>query len=185
MREYSRSARRSIPCPIGITFDRHSSRTLRTHRSALGIQIGRARWQPKRCRSATGSRSCTSAGSSRPRLPKNCSRLRSIPIPRRSCRRSLYRIRAFAPTASSSRAKSPTRPIPRRVAIFADRIILQGEVADPANTPPGCHFHPRCKYAQAVCREKSPVLEEIAPNHFVSCHRAKELSLRGVARSAA
>ena len=71
-------------------------------------------------------------------------------------------------------------PDPR---LRADRIILQGEVADPANTPPGCHFHPRCKYAQAVCREKAPVLEEIAPDHFVSCHRAKELSLRGVGRS--
>jgi peptide/nickel transport system ATP-binding protein len=73
-------------------------------------------------------------------------------------------------------------PDPR---LRAERIILQGEVADPANTPPGCHFHPRCKYAQAVCREKSPVHEEIAPNHFVSCHRAAELSLRGVARGAA
>jgi len=74
------------------------------------------------------------------------------------------------------------KPDPR---LRADRIILQGEVADPANTPPGCHFHPRCKYARDVCREKSPVLEEIAPNHFVSCHRARELSLRGVARSTA
>jgi peptide/nickel transport system ATP-binding protein len=73
-------------------------------------------------------------------------------------------------------------PDPR---LRADRIILQGEVADPANAPPGCHFHPRCKYAQAICREKSPVQEEIAPNHFVSCHRATELSLRGVARSTA
>src|SRR6195256_5695906 len=58
---------------------------------------------------------------------------------------------------------------------------LQGEVANPAAPPSGCHFHPRCKYAQAVCREKDPVQEEIAPNHFVSCHRAEELSLRGVA----
>src|SRR5438128_6985300 len=57
-------------------------------------------------------------------------------------------------------------PDPR---LRADRIVLQGEVADPANPPPGCHFHPRCRYAQAVCREKSPVQEEIAPNHFVSC----------------
>jgi peptide/nickel transport system ATP-binding protein len=73
-------------------------------------------------------------------------------------------------------------PDPR---LRADRIILQGEVADPANTPPGCHFHPRCKYAQAICREKAPALEEIAPDHFVSCHRASELSLRGVARSTA
>jgi peptide/nickel transport system ATP-binding protein len=74
------------------------------------------------------------------------------------------------------------KPDPR---LRADRIILQGEVADPANTPSGCHFHPRCKYAQAVCREKAPVQEEVAPNHFVSCHRARELSLRGVARSTA
>ena len=72
------------------------------------------------------------------------------------------------------------KPNPR---LRSERIVLQGEVADPANTPPGCHFHPRCKYAQAICREKTPVQEEIAPNHFVSCHRARELSLRGVARS--
>jgi len=72
-------------------------------------------------------------------------------------------------------------PDPR---LRADRIVLQGEVADPANAPPGCHFHPRCAYAQSVCREKAPVLQEIAPNHFVSCHRATELSLRGVARQA-
>src|SRR5438128_4595924 len=71
-------------------------------------------------------------------------------------------------------------PDPR---LRSERIVLQGEVADPANPPPGCHFHPRCRYAQAVCREKSPVQEEIAPNHFVSCHRARELSLRGVDRS--
>jgi peptide/nickel transport system ATP-binding protein len=70
------------------------------------------------------------------------------------------------------------KPDPR---LRADRIVLQGEVADPANTPSGCHFHPRCPYAQAVCREKAPALEEIAPGHHVSCHRARELSLRGVA----
>ena len=71
------------------------------------------------------------------------------------------------------------KPDPR---LRSERIVLEGEVADPANTPPGCHFHPRCSYAQAACREKSPVLEEITPGHFVSCHRARELSLRGVDR---
>jgi peptide/nickel transport system ATP-binding protein len=69
-------------------------------------------------------------------------------------------------------------PDPRR---RADRIVLQGDVADPANTPPGCHFHPRCPYAVAVCREQAPVQEEISPGHFVHCHRARELALRGVA----
>ena len=70
------------------------------------------------------------------------------------------------------------KPDPR---LRSDRIVLQGEVADPANAPAGCHFHPRCQYAQAVCREKVPMEEEIAPDHFVRCHRARELSLRGVA----
>ena len=70
-------------------------------------------------------------------------------------------------------------PDPR---LRAERVVLQGEVADAANTPPGCHFHPRCKYAKDVCREKIPEQQEIAPNHFVRCHRAAELTLQGVAR---
>jgi len=61
-----------------------------------------------------------------------------------------------------------------------ERFILEGEVASPANPPSGCYFHPRCQYAQDVCRTESPVLEEIEPKHFVSCHRAKELTLRGL-----
>jgi peptide/nickel transport system ATP-binding protein len=73
-------------------------------------------------------------------------------------------------------------PDPR---LRSERIVLQGEVADPANTPPGCHFHPRCKYATAMCSQETPVQEEIAPRHFVRCHRARELTLRGVARAAA
>ena len=63
--------------------------------------------------------------------------------------------------------------------------MLQGEVADPANTPSGCHFHPRCKYATAVCSAETPVQQEIAPGHFVRCHRAHELTLRGVTRATA
>jgi peptide/nickel transport system ATP-binding protein len=61
-----------------------------------------------------------------------------------------------------------------------ERIVLTGEVADPANPPPGCYFHPRCGYAQEICRVEGPVLREISPEHFVSCHRAEELQLRGV-----
>ena len=59
------------------------------------------------------------------------------------------------------------------------RIILEGEVADPANPPPGCYFHPRCRYAVDLCREETPELEEVAPGHAVSCHRALELDLVG------
>jgi len=69
------------------------------------------------------------------------------------------------------------RPDPRRT---SERISLPGEVADPSNPPSGCYFHPRCPYAQEVCRVQEPVLEEIDPDHFVSCHWAKELSLQGI-----
>jgi peptide/nickel transport system ATP-binding protein len=60
------------------------------------------------------------------------------------------------------------------------RIALRGEVADPANPPDGCYFHPRCQYAVERCRVEAPVLREIRPNHFASCHRAEELTLHGV-----
>ena len=69
------------------------------------------------------------------------------------------------------------KPDPR---LRAQRIVLEGEVADAANPPPGCHFHPRCPYAVDRCREETPGLEETRPGQFVSCHRAAELTLRGV-----
>ncbi len=69
-------------------------------------------------------------------------------------------------------------PDPRR---RAQRIVLEGDVADPSNLPAGCHFHPRCAYATDRCKIETPALTEIAPSHQVSCHRAAELSLRGVA----
>jgi peptide/nickel transport system ATP-binding protein len=60
-------------------------------------------------------------------------------------------------------------------------IVLEGDVADPANPPSGCYFHPRCRFCIDKCRTESPQLREISPGHFVSCHRADELSLTGVA----
>jgi len=57
----------------------------------------------------------------------------------------------------------------------------RGEIADPANPPPGCAFHPRCPYAVERCRTELPNLKEIAPAHWSACHRSAELSLRGVA----
>jgi len=60
------------------------------------------------------------------------------------------------------------------------RIILQGEVANPASPPAGCYFHPRCPHAVEVCRVQAPAWQEISPAHFVACHRARELQLDGV-----
>jgi peptide/nickel transport system ATP-binding protein len=62
----------------------------------------------------------------------------------------------------------------------SQRIILQGEVADAAHPPTGCYFHPRCRYAIERCRSETPELAEIAPGHWSSCHRAAELTLKGV-----
>jgi peptide/nickel transport system ATP-binding protein len=60
------------------------------------------------------------------------------------------------------------------------RIVLQGEVANPASPPNGCYFHPRCPHAVDICRIKAPVWREASPAHFVACHRADELQLQGV-----
>ena len=62
----------------------------------------------------------------------------------------------------------------------SQRIVLQGEVANPASPPAGCYFHPRCPHAIEVCRTQAPAWQELAPGHFVGCHRAEELQLAGV-----
>jgi peptide/nickel transport system ATP-binding protein len=76
------------------------------------------------------------------------------------------------------------RPRTRRAAdepSRRSRIVLQGEVANPAAPPSGCYFHPRCQYAIDTCKTVTPVWEEIEPGRFVRCHRARELTLAGVA----
>jgi peptide/nickel transport system ATP-binding protein len=64
------------------------------------------------------------------------------------------------------------------------RIILHGEVADPANPPSGCYFHPRCRYAKERCQVDTPELREVEPGHFAACHFAEELELRSVVSGA-
>ncbi len=72
--------------------------------------------------------------------------------------------------------------VPKADPALRDQVSApKGEIADPANPPPGCAFHPRCPYAQDRCRSELPVLREIAPAHWSACHRSAELSLRGVA----
>jgi peptide/nickel transport system ATP-binding protein len=72
-------------------------------------------------------------------------------------------------------------PIPDpRLRARGKRIKLEGEVADPANPPSGCYFHPRCRYAQQHCSIEEPALRPIGNGRQVACHFAEELELRGV-----
>ena len=59
------------------------------------------------------------------------------------------------------------------------RIRLEGEVADPSEPPSGCYFHPRCPYARERCQHEEPEAREIGDDHWVACHFAEELELRG------
>ena len=60
-----------------------------------------------------------------------------------------------------------------------ERIPLEGEIPNPANPPSGCYFHTRCRYCTEKCRQEAPVYTEAEPDHFVACHRAQELKLKG------
>ena len=64
------------------------------------------------------------------------------------------------------------------------RIILKGDTADPANPPSGCYFHPRCRYAREICKEKEPSFININSDkehpHWVACHFSDELKLVGI-----
>jgi len=53
-----------------------------------------------------------------------------------------------------------------------DRRLLSGEVADPANLPTGCAFHPRCPHAEDRCKTEVPDLREVTPGHFARCYFA-------------
>jgi peptide/nickel transport system ATP-binding protein len=61
------------------------------------------------------------------------------------------------------------------------RIILTGDVPNPANPPSGCVFHTRCRYVKDICKTHVPEWRDLGANHWVACHRAEELSLAGAA----
>jgi oligopeptide/dipeptide ABC transporter ATP-binding protein len=55
-------------------------------------------------------------------------------------------------------------------AIKRQKRVVQGDVPSPMKPPPGCHFHPRCPYAEARCKSEAPALREVEPGHQVACH---------------
>jgi oligopeptide/dipeptide ABC transporter ATP-binding protein len=67
---------------------------------------------------------------------------------------------ASVPTLSAGTIQAPAR----------ERIVLEGELPDPADPPPGCTYHTRCRYAVEKCRTVAPPLAEVAPGRQVRCH---------------
>jgi peptide/nickel transport system ATP-binding protein len=59
-------------------------------------------------------------------------------------------------------------PNPRR---RHKRTILQGEIPNPIDIPPGCRFHPRCPEATPGCQQTDPQLYPVTPGHEVACLR--------------
>ncbi len=51
--------------------------------------------------------------------------------------------------------------------------VVVGDVPSPIDPPSGCHFHPRCPFADEKCRTQYPPLEEVAPGHFSACWKNK------------
>ena len=81
------------------------------------------------------------------------------PTPKRFYRRSQSRIHVCAIKAFASgwKVKSPIPAIP----------------------PSGCYFHPRCRFARDRCQQEEPAVREVRKGHWVACHFAEELDLRG------
>jgi peptide/nickel transport system ATP-binding protein len=71
------------------------------------------------------------------------------------------------------------QPDPRR---RSRPLKLPGDVPSPANPPSGCYFHPRCPYAQKICKEERPPLRLVGPEHYAACHFAETLQLKGAPR---
>jgi len=55
-------------------------------------------------------------------------------------------------------------------------LILAGEPGSVISPPTGCRFHPRCLYAEDICKTELPELRKIKDNHWVACHRVERIN---------
>ncbi len=77
--------------------------------------------------------------------------------------------------------KSPLHPyttdliesFPSITAEKQEMVSIPGFPPNLINPPPGCRFHPRCKFAMDICRKETPKLVETSKNHFAACHLVK------------
>ncbi|MCA1925709.1 MAG: ABC transporter ATP-binding protein [Thiobacillus sp.] len=60
--------------------------------------------------------------------------------------------------------------VPRLDGGMGHKTYLAGDQPSPLNPPSGCHFHPRCPHASAVCRQRYPEATQLGAQHRVHCH---------------
>ena len=48
--------------------------------------------------------------------------------------------------------------------------MLKGDIPSPIDIPKGCSFQTRCPHCMEKCKECSPALREVEPDHFAACH---------------
>ncbi len=66
--------------------------------------------------------------------------------------------------------KALLRSLPRMDGSPGEKLeTIEGLPPDLVALPQGCPFAARCKYAQPICREQRPPLEEIAPGRRLAC----------------
>jgi peptide/nickel transport system ATP-binding protein len=62
--------------------------------------------------------------------------------------------------------------------------VIPGAIPNLIEPPSGCRFHPRCEFAkEGVCTLKVPSLEELEPDHYVACVRAREIEAESPLRT--
>jgi oligopeptide transport system ATP-binding protein len=67
-------------------------------------------------------------------------------------------------------------PVPDPTVDISNRMLLQGDLPNPANPPSGCRFHTRCPYVVERCKQEVPQGIEYLPGHIGYCHRIPEIN---------
>jgi oligopeptide transport system ATP-binding protein len=76
------------------------------------------------------------------------------------------------PSHPYTQALTLAAPIPDPARIRPPR-RLAGEIPSPLTPPAGCRFHPRCLFAQDICRTTAPINHVFANSHRSACHYAE------------